>query len=105
VHPQQVFLTGHSMGAVGTWLIGFRHPERFAALAPLAGRPQNLKDIAMTKAPHLPVLMHHGTKDTIATIQAARDLVKVAENELKHFKYIETQDDHFVIGVTSMPAI
>lgn len=106
VDPKQVFLTGHSMGAVGTWLIGFRHPERFAALAPLAGRPQDLKSMSLAKAAHLPVMMFHGSKDTIATVQAARELVKVAEKALKHFKYVEhPDDDHFIIGVTSMPKI
>lgn len=106
VDPRQVFLTGHSMGAAGTWLIGFRHPERFAALAPLAGRPQDLKSIPLAKAPTMPVLMFHGGKDTISTPQGARELAKMARKELKHFKYVEhPADDHFVIGVTSMPAI
>ena len=105
IAPRHVFLTGHSMGAMGTWMIGFRHADRFAALAPLAGRPAELQTIGLSKAPQMPVLMYHGTRDTIALIQPARELAKLAEKELKRFKYVETQDDHFGIGVTSMPAI
>lgn len=39
VDPDRVLLTGHSMGGHGTWHIGLAHPDRFAALAALAGWP------------------------------------------------------------------
>jgi predicted esterase len=35
--PDRVELTGYSMGGFGTWGVGLRHPDRFAAIAPLAG--------------------------------------------------------------------
>ncbi len=35
VDPDRVSLTGLSMGGGGTWEIGLRHPEMFAALAPV----------------------------------------------------------------------
>ncbi|MEI7576423.1 MAG: prolyl oligopeptidase family serine peptidase [Armatimonadota bacterium] len=35
--PQQMYLTGHSMGGHGTWNIGALFPDRFAAIAPCAG--------------------------------------------------------------------
>lgn len=35
--PDRVYLTGNSMGGFGTWIIGARHPERFAALVPICG--------------------------------------------------------------------
>jgi dienelactone hydrolase len=34
---RRVYLTGHSMGGHGTWQIGARYADRFAALAPSAG--------------------------------------------------------------------
>lgn len=34
---QRVYLTGHSMGGHGTWQIGARFADRFAAIAPSAG--------------------------------------------------------------------
>lgn len=37
VDPARVYLTGESMGGSGTWIIGSRHPERFAAIAPVFG--------------------------------------------------------------------
>jgi pimeloyl-ACP methyl ester carboxylesterase len=35
--PQQVYLTGHSMGGHGTWTLGVTYPDRFAAIGPSAG--------------------------------------------------------------------
>ena len=35
--PARVYLTGLSMGGHGTWYIAYRHPELFAAIAPICG--------------------------------------------------------------------
>jgi poly(3-hydroxybutyrate) depolymerase len=35
--PRRSWLTGHSMGGYGTWLLGARFPDEFAAIAPTAG--------------------------------------------------------------------
>jgi predicted esterase len=35
--PQQIYLTGHSMGGHGTWQLGVTYPDRFAAIGPSAG--------------------------------------------------------------------
>lgn len=35
--PARTYLTGHSMGGHGTWVLGTQFPDRFAAIAPSAG--------------------------------------------------------------------
>jgi hypothetical protein len=37
IDPDRIVLRGFSMGASGTWHIGLKHPDRFAAIAPYAG--------------------------------------------------------------------
>lgn len=37
VDPREVFLMGHSMGSGGTWYLGNKYPDRWAALAPMSG--------------------------------------------------------------------
>jgi predicted esterase len=105
VNPKEVFLTGHSMGGQGTWLLGFKHPELFAALAPVAGRPQDADKIALKNAPEMPVLFSAGLKDTLQPPENTRKLAEIAKKELKNFQYVEYPDDHFVIGISSMPAV
>lgn len=35
--PERVYLTGHSMGGHGAWILGSTYPDRFAAIGPSAG--------------------------------------------------------------------
>jgi predicted peptidase len=37
-----VVCTGFSMGGAGTWYLAGRHPDRFTAAIPIAGRPAEL---------------------------------------------------------------
>ena len=37
IDPSRVYLTGHSMGGHGTWIIGAQYPDLFGALGPSAG--------------------------------------------------------------------
>ncbi len=105
INPKQVYLTGHSMGGSGTWMLGFKHSDQFAALAPVAGQPPVTQAIPFANAPDKPVLFFAGTRDTLVPPEATRILADKARKELKHFQYVETTDDHFYIGVTTMPAI
>ena len=36
VDPHRLYLTGHGMGGTGTWLLALRHPDLFAAAAPVS---------------------------------------------------------------------
>ncbi|MBN8823326.1 alpha/beta hydrolase-fold protein [Spirosoma sp.] len=38
-NPQNIYLTGHSMGGHGTWFLGATYPDKWAAIAPCAGYP------------------------------------------------------------------
>jgi predicted esterase len=106
VNSSQVFLTGHSMGGYGTWNIGFRHPELFAALAPVAGRPADALAALLDKAPEKPVFFCVGLNDVIVTPAKTSEWAAIARRQLLHFEYREyPKDDHFAIGLTSMRAI
>jgi poly(3-hydroxybutyrate) depolymerase len=109
IRAGEVFLTGHSMGGGGTWHIGFAHPKRFRALAPVAsgfgGRLQTRPSIPLKSAPEMPVLFSYGLKDTLATPENSKRLAEYAQSELKNFQAKEFPDDHFVIGITSMPHV
>lgn len=37
IDPGRIYLTGHSMGGHGTWIIGAQYPDQFAAIGPSAG--------------------------------------------------------------------
>jgi pimeloyl-ACP methyl ester carboxylesterase len=96
VDPDRISLTGLSMGGGGTWSIGLRHPEIFAALAPVCGvtdarrlvRPEDafLYDQklleAMTPLPlaenaaGMQVLIFHGGADPTVPVGDSRRMVE-----------------------------
>lgn len=89
--PDRVYLTGNSMGGFGTWIIGARHPERFAALVPICGgvrapRTVNVPPDSFSRQPDpeaaaaralgsMPVWAFHGGRDRIASPESSRRLV------------------------------
>jgi predicted peptidase len=81
VDPNRIYLTGVSAGGNGTWSIGLRHPERFAALAPVMGYygwpfsvPENICDLT-----DVPVWAFHGEKDETVPLDAEQNLVDALE--------------------------
>ena len=64
VDADRVYLTGISYGGFGTWHIAARHPERFAAIAPVVGygHPDGVESIA---AHRLPVWCFVGGRDMV----------------------------------------
>ena len=37
VDESRIYLIGHSMGAIGTWALGAKYPQTWAALVPFSG--------------------------------------------------------------------
>jgi len=60
VDPSRIYLTGLSLGGIATWDWGTTHPDRFAALAPVAafGDPSKA-----CNAKNVPVWAFHGDHD------------------------------------------
>lgn len=61
---KRVYVTGLSYGGYGTWFLGTRHPQRWAAIAPVCGGgdPKIVGRLADDK---LPVWIFHGGRDTV----------------------------------------
>ncbi len=77
VDPDRIYLMGHSMGGGGTWIIGSRHAEIWAGLAPIAGgsASPSLLPLANLKQHHLPVYVVHGDADRTAPVETSRVMV------------------------------
>lgn len=65
---QRLYLTGLSYGGFGTWYMASRHPEKFAAIAPVVswGHPELMAPIADRK---LPVWAFAGGRDGVVQVQ------------------------------------
>jgi antitoxin component YwqK of YwqJK toxin-antitoxin module/poly(3-hydroxybutyrate) depolymerase len=73
----RIYLTGVSMGGEGTWYTATRHPERFAAIAPICGPTIQLNlPRKAYKIKHIPTWVFHGAKDNNVPLIESEIMVK-----------------------------
>lgn len=118
VDASRVYLTGHSMGGHGAWILGALFPDRFAAVGPSAGwisfrtyasrqrseggteaeklasRPLLQGDtLALVRnLDGLGVYILHGDKDESVPVGQARQMVQALSEFHKDFAYHEEKD-------------
>jgi predicted peptidase len=73
VDTNRVYLTGYSMGGIGTLYFAVRYPARFAALVPIAFRIESGWDVCALK--NIPVWAFHGAKDDVIPLESAQSVV------------------------------
>ena len=80
--PRRVYLTGLSYGGMGTWYLASKHPEKFAAIAPIVGygTPSMAPALAAAK---LPMWVFAGGRDTTVPVKYFYPLLNKLE-ELGH---------------------
>ncbi|MFY9611421.1 MAG: prolyl oligopeptidase family serine peptidase, partial [Blastocatellia bacterium] len=109
VDPSRVYLTGHSMGGFGTWLIASTKPELFAAIAPVSGGAPTkgeALEALLAKTKSVPAMVVHGALDGIAPPQLSRDMVAAARKAGLKVNHLEVPDaDHLSILAATFPAI
>jgi pimeloyl-ACP methyl ester carboxylesterase len=94
IDEDRVYLTGLSMGGGGTWHLGLRYPDRFAAIVPvcavgdytlfpggreLTGDSRRLLELSgpsaiAENAAHLQVFMYHGDEDPAVDVEQSRQI-------------------------------
>ena len=72
IDDQRIYMTGLSMGGYGTWSLAMKHPEEFAAIAPVCGGGDTTDT---WKLRNIPVWCFHGAKDDIVLPSASINMV------------------------------
>jgi poly(3-hydroxybutyrate) depolymerase len=86
VDESRIYLSGHSMGGIGTWKIAAKYPDLWAAIAPFAGRgtPSTLERLR-----NIPEIVVHGDADPTVAVEGSRTMVAKAKELGIEVKYIE----------------
>ena len=77
---------GHSMGAIGTWALAARYPDRWMALGVFSGF--GLASSAKTIA-HIPQFVVHGDADPTLAVGGSRTMVAALKAVNADVRYVE----------------
>ncbi|HEY3256885.1 MAG TPA: hypothetical protein VGJ91_23175 [Polyangiaceae bacterium] len=87
-----MFLTGHSMGSAGTWYIGAKYADYWAALAPMSGPFVEESGYLWDDIRRMPIFVTEGTQaESLAGSRALKDWM--TSNGFK-LQYKEVNADH-----------
>jgi predicted peptidase len=78
VDAERIYLTGLSAGGFGAWAMAVRYPQRFAALAPIAGFWDSERDTVprnICGIKNMPIWVFHGEQDDIVPPKKAQLMV------------------------------
>ncbi len=86
VDESRIYLMGHSMGAIGTWALGSKYPQTWAALVAFSGvgapsLADNMKAI--------PQFVVHGDADNTVNVSGSRNMVAALKKLNANVTYLE----------------
>jgi predicted peptidase len=76
IDPRRIYLTGLSMGGFGTWDTAAKHPDLYAAIAPICGGG-NPEQVQRLKG--IPAWVFHGARDEVVPLRRSEEMVKALE--------------------------
>jgi predicted peptidase len=86
VDPRRIYLTGLSMGGMGTWSVATRYPDRWAAIVPICGRGDPTQ---AAKIKDIPCWCFHGDADKAVPVTGSRDMIAAIKDAGGSPKYTE----------------
>ena len=109
IDPSRIYLTGHSLGGFGAWVVASRKPELFAGIAPVsAGAPAQGDALTalLAKLKGTPAMVVHGAQDGVVPVQGSRTMAAAAEKAGLKVSYLEVPDgDHLSVVASTFSAI
>lgn len=93
VDPDRFYITGLSMGGLGTWSLAGAMPDKVAAIAPICGRAD--REI-VGKIKEIPAWVFHGAQDTVVELSNSEEMVHLLKEQgakLKFTIYPEAKHD------------
>ena len=78
VDTDRVYLVGYSMGGHGAWYLAYKHPERFAAVAPMSGMSNPWW---ATRLKEVPIWAFHGGHDDTVPVRETEKMAKALEKQ------------------------
>jgi predicted peptidase len=101
VDDSRIYLIGHSMGAIGTWALGAKYPDTWAALVTFAGTGAPTLADSMKAIPQFVV---HGDADNTVNVSGSRNMVAALKKLSANVTYVEVPGgSHTDVVVPNLP--
>jgi predicted esterase len=101
VDESRIFLIGHSMGAIGTWALGSKYPDIWAAMVPFSGVGSPALAERMKAIPQFVV---HGDADATVNVSGSRNMVAALKKAGANVTYLEIPGgSHTDVVVPNLP--
>jgi predicted peptidase len=104
VDRSSMFLTGHSMGSGGTWYLGAKYAQYWAAIAPMSGPFVDESNYPWDNIRKMPIFMTEGTGATPSLVGSKAMLAWMKERGFK-IEYMEVNADHGGMIPLVLPSI
>jgi poly(3-hydroxybutyrate) depolymerase len=88
VDASRIYLFGHSAGGAGTWHLGQKYPEKWAAIAASAAATR-ADGFPFERLKGMPVMVCHGAKDDEVPVTTSRNMVKAMKERGQEPVYLE----------------
>jgi predicted peptidase len=97
VDANRIYLTGHSMGGAGTYYLGSKHADIWAAIAPVAPAAfmmsANHRELLQRLADaDVPVMVVHGDADEVVGVEISRTWTATMKDLGMDYEYVELPD-------------
>jgi poly(3-hydroxybutyrate) depolymerase len=104
--PQRTYLMGHSMGGGGTWYLGQKYAEKWAAIAPIAAPTADVQNYPFDRLKGMPVMVCHGDEDATVPVESSRGMVAAMKQRGMTPVYVEVPGaSHGSVVEVAMPKI
>ena len=101
VDESRIYLIGHSMGAIGTWALGSKYADLWAALVPFSGVGSPALAEQMKAIPQFVV---HGDNDATVNVSGSRNMVAALKKAGATVTYLEIPGgSHTDVVVPNLP--
>lgn len=96
IDPDRIYIMGLSMGGYGVWSMIQRHPNKFAAAAPICGGGDSSKAEPIK---NVPIWVFHGAEDEAVPVSRSREMIaalKQAGGDPKYTEYPNVGHDSWL---------
>lgn len=104
VDPQRVYLMGHSMGGMGTYVLGQKYAHKWAAIAPMSGTLGDV-EYQLDRLLDVAVMLSAGSTETAAAAAARAQVEQMNGMGIVTGLWIEPEGTHSSMVAPTIPHV